>query len=379
MARTYRTSSLPLLLTCPAAQIEPAVRVFQSSPQARDGTAAHELLRGLPETGQVAWGALEAVCERHQADPAEVRLLVGNGVAMWGDLAPMFAGGVAESELRLERGDLVLTGHTDLLAFRTEEGGLARSDGTMTWTRQLARILDWKGGRLDADYRWQMQGYCALVLHNFPELDEATATVIWLREREIENYTMTREAMPNWVLLVSDSLQWDGRSYVPGSQCQYCPRSHECPARLALVHEAATVVRSSDRPNLSTMTADNIIALYDEAGEVERLAKRVREAIRTRVLWQGDVEGSTHALRSSKERRRVLDPREAWPVLEGCGFSEHDFAQCLTMHAPEVERIIRERAPYRKKTQAVRELREALIEKGALTEVEFRKVSKRRV
>jgi len=359
-----RASSLPLLMVCAAAQVEPEVRIIQSSPQARDGSAAHELLRGLPEVGRVDWGALAEVAERHQADPAEVRMLVANGVAMWPELAPLFGGGVAEPELTLCLGDFALTGHTDLTAFRAE----------------FARILDWKGGRLDSDYRWQMRAYCALVLANFPELAEATATVVWLRDRDIENYTLLRGDLGKWIATVRDHLEgWDGHSYTPGSHCQYCPRSHECPARLRLVEEAVAVV-TRERPNLASMPADAMIELYDMAGEVERLAKRVREAIRTRVLWAGDVEGSKLALRSRRETRRHVDPRLAWRVLEDrYGFSDADFAQCLTMHAPEVEAIVRDRAPHRGKTRAVRELREALTEAGALTEVEFRKVSKRRL
>ena len=365
-----RASALPLLLTCPAALVAPAVRIVETSPQARDGTAAHELLRGLPETGRVDWGALEGVCERHQADPTEVRCLVSNGVALWPDLEPRFAGGVAESELRLEHDGITLTGHTDLTAFRTEEGGAPR---------HLARILDWKGGRLDSDYRWQMVGYCALTLHNFPELAEATATVVWLRDRDLENYTLTRDELAPWLAEVADKLHWDGHSFTPGSHCQYCPRSHECPARLALVAECARAVTDRPRPNLSTMQPDELIALYDMAGEVERLAKRTREAIRTRVLWEGDIAGSKHALRGSREHRRHLDLLKAWPVLEGQGFGDRDFAECLTLHAPNVERLVRERAPRGQKTRAIRELREALTHAEALTEVEFRRVSKRRL
>src|SRR6185369_15769341 len=107
---------------------------------------------------------------------------------------------------------------------------------------KVARAGDWKTGRLDAYHAQQMRAYAALLLLEDSELVEATSTVVWIRDGEIESYTMRREALRPWLLELEERVvKWDG-TYHPGAHCGFCPRSHECHAATAYVRRDVAAI-----------------------------------------------------------------------------------------------------------------------------------------
>jgi hypothetical protein len=364
---TYRSSSLPLLIGCPGAQQEPKVRIRTENPQALVGTVVHSVLRGLVEEGVVDWAALPGVCKAHGASQHqdEVAALARAGERMWPAIRGWFSG-LGEQELGLEHKDMRLTGHVD--GIRVEFPSL--------------RIADWKSGRLDHSYRWQLQAYNALGLSTFQEIEDSTATAIWLRDGEIENYTMHRGELESWLETVHRRLvEWDGTLYPSEDRCLYCPRAHECEAHTALVRRsAAAVTTAGTLPEaLAELPPNDLIALRRQAALVISRAEEFLKAARFHVIRCGDVVGDQTTLTVQRANRRELDPFLAWPVLEkDFDFEDKHFAECVDLPITRVEDAVKAMHPKGKKAAALRRLREALDTVNAVNYSETARVVERR-
>jgi hypothetical protein len=311
----------------------------------------------LAENDYVDWNAIPNLAASYGVDPDDVFALVRMASKLWSlSLRASFAGALTEVPLSAQiPPDLLLTGHADILAIRDH----------------VARVADWKTGRLDSDYAAQMRSYGALVLLENPDLTEATVTVIWIRDGEIENYTMTRQGLKEWLAeLRARVMDWDG-VFHPGRHCEYCPRSHECEAANALARRDVAAMRDLDvaeriESSLAQMQPDAIVELHRQADAVMSVAARVRAAIKAHVMAGGDVVGNGTRLTVETQARRELDAAKAWPVLEDLGFESADFAACIDLHVSRVEKIVAQRAGKGKGASAVRALAERFGEAGAV-------------
>lgn len=364
-----RAHRLPLAFRC-AGSVQPAKVPIATDEQAsRLGIAVHEALESLATTGQIAWSEVRAVAERHQVNPEEVSALCAAAQKVWPVLQSSFVDALAEVELATQiHTGVVLVGHADLLSVR----------GT------AARVIDWKSGRKDHDYSQQMRGYAALVLLEDPELTEATATVVWLREQEFENYTMTRTQMEAWIdALVELVVHWDG-TYRPGVHCRHCPRSHECEAANAMMRRDVAAIADhalAERAEneLASMAPDEILALWHQADLVAYLAGRVRSAIKAHVGEHGDIVATGGArLTVETSERRELQPLAAWPVLEAAGLTSEELAACMELYVSRIESIVAKKAGRGKGAAAVRELATKLAEANAITTKETHTLKEKR-
>lgn len=365
---SLRASATPLAMLCAGAVRSEGLRVDQTNAAATVGTAAHECLRALAETGHVDWDGIAAIAARHRAAEDEVRMLCAMAQKLWPSIAESFAEALTEVELSAELSPGVfLTGHMDLLAIRG----------------RVARGADWKTGRKDSDYAAQMRSYGALVLLENPELTEVTVTVIWVRESEIENYTMTRAAADAWVArLLETVLTWDG-VYRPGSHCQYCPRSHDCAAANAMTRRDVAVIADKStvalaEAELALMKPADIVELHRKAALVSSYADRVLAAVKAHVEASGPVIGDGIVLQIAEENRRELDPLKAWPVLEAAGFDDADFANVVKLSISKVEKRVAQKADKGKGAAAVRELSAALAKAEAVEINQVKKLAVRR-
>lgn len=363
---SVRASSLPLAFRCAAALRPEGIRIDETNDAAADGTAAHECLRRLAEHGALDWDGIADVASRHGADPESTRILCAMGSKLWQSVSGMFPEALTEVALSAEVAPgAFLTGHIDLLSIQ----------GT------VARAADWKTGRKDYDASHQMRAYGALVLLENPELTEVTVTVLWVRDEEIENYTMTRQSARAWLQsLVDQVIRWDG-VYRPGTHCKHCPRSHECEAAkalvrrdLAIVADPMTVARAESE--LALMSHEEIVDVFKKADLVVKYAERVRSAVRLHIEAHGDVVGGGTRLTVVGEERRDVDALKAWPVLEAAGFTDEDFAASMTLSASRLEKVVATKAPRGKGAKAVRALRAAL---DAVQAIEIREIKKLQV
>jgi hypothetical protein len=292
-----------------------------------------------------------------------VQFLVNQGRAMWHQLRAEFPSPLVEVALDFSADGIEVTGHADVISVVGDE----------------LRILDWKSGMKDSDYSEQMKGYASLGLLKYPSLQRATSTLAWLREREIERYTVTREQSLEWwkrVIGINQAV------FSPGSHCAFCPRSHECSKCNAMVRRdvaAMLDVSLDDAPRmLSAMAPDGIIDLLAKSKLVAQYADRVKEAIRYHVAQVGLVEGSSKKLLMVEENRRHLDPLKAWPVLESFGFGDEEFAGCVKISASEVDSIMAKKAGRGNGSKSVAALKEKLTSVDALRTYSIKKLVEKR-
>jgi hypothetical protein len=362
-----RASALPLAIRCPGS-VRGDLRVDETNEAADLGTAVHEALRSLVETGAVDWDQAPALARRYGVDENELRMLVGMAVPLWreveGSFSEAFTETPLEHEWRLVTGERVfLTGHADVMAVSGD----------------AVRVLDWKSGRRDSDYSEQALAYCALGLLREPNAIEASCTLIWIRDGEAEQYTMRRSELDAWVdRLIEVIVRWDG-TYRVGEHCRYCKRGHECEARAALVRSAVDAMLDNEAPSLplARWTPEAKIALLEQADMVAGIAKRVRDAIKDDVREHGDVVSAGKRITIATEERRHLRVLEAWQSIDS-RLSDEEKAEVIDISISGVERIVAKNAGKGKGAGAVRALRAELEAAGAIEITTIEKLITRR-
>jgi hypothetical protein len=366
-----RASALPLAFACPGSIRATDLRINNTNEQAANGSAGHKLLEHLVVDGAIQWERVNEISDMFGADDQEVRMLCGKAARLWPKIRDSFPRALTEVAVDrvLEIGGLRITGHIDLISVSGD----------------VARIGDWKCGRLDSPYVQQLKAYGAMVLLKFPQLREATVTALWLRTEEIENYHMTQADAESWSQsLVDTVVQWDGVYRPSTKNCQYCPRNHECPAANVVARRDLAAIADVEPENLEAiigrMPAEQIIDIMRKAKSVQKLAERAQETIRAHVVGGGIVEANGVRLAVETEERRELDPLLTWGVLEkDFGFVDADFAAVVKLGPTRVEDRVRRNAGKGYGAAAVRNLRTKLELAGAIGVREIQKVTERRV
>lgn len=353
-----RCSSLPLAFKCPASTRPGRVPVNETHKAADTGTAGHEGHATMVRTGQVDWEAVPGLAKKHEVEEAELRVLLALGAQLWEKLRDSFPNASAEVPLKKQIGRVLLTGHPDVMA----------ASGT------VLRILDWKDGRLDKDYREQLLGYCALGLLT-TGAESAESGIAWVRDGEFEAHSMDREALWIWMQRIEDEIvQWNG-TYRPGAHCHYCPRSHECPAANALARRDFAIVadrdlpgRIEDGPTLREMIQrepEKIVALLERADLAAKVAERVRAAIKEEVIRAGDIVGGGKRLTLQRKERRHLNVLQAFPILQE-KLEDPEMAEVIDISLPKASELIGKKAGKGNGARAKRELEAELVHAGAI-------------
>lgn len=355
-----RCSALPRIMRCGASAEPPLAPVDEWSDPADVGTRVHGMLRRVVEGQIVDMTGLDS----------DTRFLVSSGISVWHGsrgmvaLRDAFPNPVCERSLELVAPGFALTGHSDV---RADVGG-------------AVRILDWKSGRVDHDYSEQMIGYCALELASNPFLERADASIVWLREREIETWGMERAELSGWSLRVGSAI--DSRATVYGRHCTFCPRSHECTGRAAIVRrDAQSLLELSDeelRNGLTTMDPDRIIELTRTARAVAAAAERVVGAVRMHAAETGDVVGSASKLTLAEQARKRVDTELAWPVLQR-HLTDDELAKCLDVRLTAANDAVAAKAPSRGGAAAKRAFLEELEAAGAVSNSTVRVLTEKRI
>lgn len=369
---TLRCSALPLAFLCAGSVRAGELAVNPTSEPARLGVGVHECLRVLVRSGSVDWDGVAEAARRHDVNEAELRALLGLAQQVWRDgLRDSFPGARTEVPLGVTLPDgTTLTGHLDVMG---------RSLATV-------HIGDWKSGRLDVNHREQLLGYCALALLDDPSLDEATAGVIWIRDREFEHYTLTRAGLPAYLRRLQDEvIQWNG-TYRPGSHCRHCPRSHECPARHAMVRRDVAAflggeltAYATDSNLLGTLPPETLHALLASADLVHELSGQVREAMRELVDRKGDIVSGGKRLTLERTEKRRLKVVQAWPVLTEAGFGDDEFEEIVDISVGKSEKIVAKRASYRQGAAAVRQFQAKLEAANAVEKTPVTRLVTKRI
>lgn len=323
-----RCSSLPLLFECSASKVGPLIRIRSSNDApARTGTASHELFASMVAGGGRADSAdVTAAAARYGVAAPELYQLAKFGASAWDQIREFFPSPVAEFSMtnyilwdESARREVVLTGTPDV--FSVSAG--------------RAAVLDWKTGRSDHDYEHQLRGYTSLLFDEDPFIDTVTAIVVWLRDQEIETYTITRAQSDEWEEQLL-SLIRHRDEYRPGRHCQYCPRSHECDALTALAKRDANILMDINPETLAadvaTWEPERVADVLSKARMVAKLAESFTDVARARVAAAGgELVCGDRILRICEEERREVDTLKAWPVLQKFIPDDGQLAGCLNV------------------------------------------------
>lgn len=363
-----RASSMPIAWIC-AGSIRPAdLRINLHNEAAATGTAFHKLVEPLVTVSQIDWDSVDDVCDDLGADSEECRMLLGKAQRMWPKIRDSFPAALTEIAVDkyIEVEGLRVTGHIDLISIASD----------------IARIGDWKSGRKDHDCSQQMRSYMGMTLLSYPQLSSATATILWVRDGAAETYRMDQSGAHAWLdELVSRVIRWDG-TYHPGEHCQFCPRSHDCPAANALMRSYVAAVQDVDvaqlAASLAKMEPSFVIDLHRKAQAVAKIAKQVHDAVRAAVLENGDIDDGTTKLTIETTKPRRLDLVKTWPVLEKMGFADDDFAAVATISPTKLDKHVAELAGKGAGAAAKRELAQKLELAGALEFEEVQRLETKR-
>ncbi len=365
---TIRASSTPQAFLCPGSIRLGEIEINETNEQASLGTAAHEAFRPLAEIGSVDWDSLPAIAERYPGvELDELRILCAQATKLWAKVRDSYPDAASEMSLSsfLSSG-VTLTGHVDLVSVR----------GT------VARIADWKTGRKDRDYAHQLRAYAVLALLDDAQLTEATSGALWVRDGEVENYTVTRADTQAWLDdLHGRVINWDG-VWHPGVHCKHCVRSHECPAVKAMVRRDVSMLLTQDLDRqaeaLTAMAPAQIVALHRKAAIVSMYADRVHDAIKAHVTAHGPVVADGMKLELATESRRELNPEAAMPILRSAGLTDCEIAGCSKVAISKVEKVVASKAGRGHGAAAIRALSASLADAKAVNTNSFTKLVERR-
>jgi hypothetical protein len=343
-----RCSALPLAFLCPGSvRTDYGVLVDQHYDAADDGTDAHRLMASWPDGD----APVEMVGELSE----EGQILYYTAAKMWREeIAAWMPNSIAE--VALQTGEL--TGHVDRIAI----------------VGAKAVVLDWKTGRKDSSHKHQGFGYALLVMRKHPEVEIVTVHFGWVREKAIENYTVSRARAEEWDHQRRDRiLGWEG-VYTSGDHCTGCRRRVSCPGMMAIARSSVEML-TPGLPDLALMSGPQLVEFHRRRKVLESVLKLADEAERAEVDKRGDVfDDAGNVLHFVEENgQRDVDALKAWPVLTA-NLSDEELAPCLKVRLGEVEKTIAAKAGKGKGAAAKRELAEALGAAGAVTQPKSRKL-----
>jgi hypothetical protein len=316
------------------------------------GTAVHKAMQSVVGGLMVDVGKLAAA---HNVDADDLGVLVWYGRQAWAELAPSFPGATTEQGVAGEWSRIpALTGHIDVIAT------MAHSE------HDEVRILDWKSGRIDGDYRAQLLGYALCIFATERDVQTVTGTVVWLREQDTESYVFRRSELGNYISEIRDQLARVGQ-YTVGGHCDFCPRRHSCPALAAQARADVAllggleIVETSDGPKgLEAMPAAEKVRLFKMskviASQIESFQAAVRREAKNGPIDGGD--GTEIRLVPEKGPRKV-DNEKAWPILLG-RLDDAEVLSSIKVNISAVEKHVMTKAGRGKGTEAKRELNKAL-------------------
>lgn len=357
---TIRASSLPMAFSCPAS-VRGGLLINPGSEAADEGTAAHEVMRQICERdlSDVEGVDILGIADRLRVDAEALRTHAVNGIWIWKRIRSAFVIGTrGEAELKATVAGVELTGHVDLIAM----------DDT------TANIQDWKFGRLDRDYYHQAAAYMVLAMKEFPKLERVTASICWMRDREVEPYSMTREQADAWEAhFEGQIIRWDEKTFRPGAHCAHCPRFHDCPAVRAEVQQLVAMFGEQDaigkaEAGIDAMAGGDILALYRRTKMVAKFCESLQDLVRVKADRDGPIaDGDGYELRFvPTEGARVVDPLKGWPVLQE-NLRDEELSAVVKVSISQAEKLVMAKAAPRKGAEARRRFGAALEAVGAIS------------
>lgn len=370
-----RASAAPLNMICPASAHpqEGEVLLDSINPAGIMGTAAHEALRSLPETGDFSQQRIIEICEDENLTPAqgqEISMLCWAGKRWWDKFGNALPFSTAEYAIKRKLNeDAELSGHMDVLSLDDMD------------KPTVAQVPDWKSTRLDLNYTHQMLCYALLVCLKWPSIQRVTTAAVFLRDDTMSVREWTRQQVVEFRGQYEERVvNWNGQSYTAGGHCSYCRRFVNCPAlkemnRSSIDQLGLVPVQDAALP-MSPATVD----MYQRVKALSTVIDRFNEMVRATVEQAGgELPGSSgQSLKLVPSSKPHIDAKKAWPVILGfheiapvSPISNDDLAPAVEIGKGKLLDIVAEHATKGQKGKVKAAMTEALEQAGALTKKEF--------
>jgi len=345
---TIRCSSLPILDKCLgmmgadlSINVEQAVTTM--------GTDIHAYGAKMIRDGEPP--------EITSTDP-EFGFLAASARQAWDDLREFFPAPHVEQRLEAVLPNFLLAGHPDVFNASIAGGAVC--------------VADFKSGyKTDADVLPQLMGYAYLILAKHPDCrsGQVRLIVIWLRDRDIQEWTFTAAQVKDYVRsLHRRAGQWSGKSFTAGEHCQYCPRFYDCPARHQLARSAASDLLALDiEAATRAELAPRMVALYSRFQMLGRQLKGFQKWLHEDLAKNGPMDcRDGRVLQLGKRARTSMDVAKAWPVLRGA-LDDDELAKCMSITKTKLLAAVAAKSAPRMKGKDKAALMLALEEAGAIT------------
>lgn len=349
-------SSADLARQC-AQSLRPAIRIRTDGPGARTGTVYHRVMAQVVRERLESAPPIEPHVhdDDHGVSAKDVFYLVRDSLSAWLKLEPWFSPETTEVELRrrytleIPEGTITIDQTADV---RCQRG-------------RTALVLDWKSARHYRKHPEQLRWYAWGALQDMPTADRALVYVVHARHGVVDAppKPLERATLEKWARKRARHYL-TSTDYHVGSNCTWCPRRYDCPARVAMIRPwvervAELTVDGPGGLDPVRLPDEDVDALFRVVRMVEGCAKDAKQVLRDLVAERGEVAagpGKVWKLQSSD--RTVIDPVKALPMLNR-HFGEEDFAAFLKVDKTALGRRIsakaeastdgrRERAAYKR-------------------------------
>jgi len=295
--KTIRCSSLPRLMSCTASGQEPDIRIDSDNEIARVGNAAHEAYALMVDGKDVD---ISAIALKHNVDEKEVTRLYWQGKNYWDELKDGLAFLQVEREMRRRLCiGMRLSGHPDVFALR--EGDY-----------QHAVIIDWKTGYKETDPRAQCLGYAILALNKVDQYERVSIVLCWTRLGIKDVYSFGIAEVMEFKQQLIDAVNAPTlhQVYVPSeSNCMYCPRSRECPAKRELLSSAYEDMTSLvSMKNDIAFSPEGMAALHPKTRMLKKALDEYDRQLKV-MLESGDIvaDGKRYSLEDASRKTILFD------------------------------------------------------------------------
>ena len=365
MLKEFRASSDPLYLECPAAAHPADVEILvnRNDEAGTVGTATHEVLADwLSDDTQ----ELDVYIQRYNLSAAharDVKILAAVGRIFWlewevGSDAEVIPERPGDPGFTTVIDGITYTGHADILII---------SGDTIF-------VLDWKTTRIEyKNYQPQLTRYCWHVAQKYPDIKYFEYVVVFLRDRTCEiGPRMTRDQLDGYHNeFVERVINWDGRTYCPGANCHYCPRTLCCPEKIQFMQNLMAIFQGVTIEEVVEPCTDaQCVHLYKNIGAVQGLMTEAKDVIKARTMARETMclEGDEGVnLVVSDVTKQSFDVSLCRPVLKRY-LSDEQIDDCLKLSKTSMLDSIAAEAPRGKKAEVKKRVLAALKENKAITE-----------
>jgi hypothetical protein len=343
---------------CPSS-ILPAEHPISRGSEASDIGQAQHYGAGAIELGKPY--DVVAIARSYSVDTDELAILLYQTAKAWGYLQRYFPNPRVEYRL-----------HSELLGDGT--GDIVEHNG------DTAAVNDWKSGRVQRNYRWQLWGYAydlreTLGMPRSGVIDSSTA---WVRTGDIEMHPFSDaelDAMADEHRALESKI---GEVYSPGEHCGFCRRRNECGAHASAIRAAATalmpLIQALSESIPYGLTSIKLAHLYPQAKLLEKALTNYNEMLKASLADSIKLAvGDGRILYLAEVQRTQLDPTLAIATLEREQWTQDEIMACVEVSKGRVEDIAEAQGRATKVRGAIKAAREKILtqleQSGAVSKV----------